>query len=815
MKFNGKDITELLGINRRNFIKLAVGGAVGTGLSPLPWKLTDDIAIWTQNWPWLSVPSVGRFNHVKSVCTLCRGGCGINVRKVDNRAVKIEGRTDYPVNPGGICPIGAGGLQLLYNESSRFTGPMKRIGPRGSGKFQDITWNEALNTLSGRISSLRKKGTCNALAAIDGNHYQSTMALLIEHLITSIGSPNYLRVPTSEDTSRMVDSLMQGSNLSTTYDLENSDYILSFGSGLLEGWGSPGRVLNAWGLWRSTPLKGKVKIVQIESRTSNTASKADQWVPARPGTETALALSIAHVMIKENLYDQDFVEKNTFGFTDWTSSNGMEHKGFKTIILEKYSPADMADITGIKAKTITSLAKDFARSKAPVAICGKGKGTLNGSVYEFMAIRALNALKGNINKPGGLIVREHIPLNPLPNIELDTISEKGLKNERIDLAGSEKYPFTHSLFNNFAKEILKEKESPIDTLLVFSANPAFTLPDGGAFRKALEKIPFIVSFSPYCDETAYMADLILPDHCYLEKMDDIVQPPGLHFQLYGLTKPVVDPVYNTKHTGDCIIQLARLLNGSIKDSFPWRNYEEILKIRAKGLFESKGGLTVYDSSSPFWKDILSRNEIKPDYKSFDDMWDKIKSGGLWYRPLCKVDNSGFQFNTPSGKFEFFSNRLASSIQGAEDKTCIPHFDPSSIKEKDHGFPLQMVPYELINFASGSVPSPPYTTKTLFEDQLLKNESFAEINTETADKYHLKDGDRVLIESAKGSVKVRVKISNGAMPGIVYLPLGLGHQAYDDFLKGKGVNPNEIISGCNDTISGHPVWWNTPVRLKKV
>ena len=127
MKSNGKDITELLAVNRRNFVKLAVGAAVGTGLSPLPWKLLDDAAIFSQNFPWVPVPEEGEVTKVKSHCSLCPGGCGIEVRKVGDRAVKIEGRTDHPVNPGGICPLGMGGLQLLYNENSRFTGPMKRL----------------------------------------------------------------------------------------------------------------------------------------------------------------------------------------------------------------------------------------------------------------------------------------------------------------------------------------------------------------------------------------------------------------------------------------------------------------------------------------------------------------------------------------------------------------------------------------------------------------------------------------------------------------------------------------------------------------
>ena len=824
MKFMGKDITELLRINRRNFIKASVGGAVGIGLSPLPWKFTDDVAIWTQNWPWLPVPPEGEYHSVKSICKLCTGGCGIEVRKVDDRAVKIEGRTDYPVNPGGICPVGAGGLQLLYNENNRFTGPMKRVGPRGSGKFQNIGWDEALDTLTGRISSLREKEKTNALAAVDGNPAQSTMSVMIERLVKSIGSPNYMRMACAEDTSRMADSLMQGNGGPTTYDLENSDFILSFGSGLLEGWGAPGRVINAWGIWRSSPQKGNVKIVQIESRASNTASKADKWLPARPGTETALALGIAHVIVKEGLYDRDFVENNTFGFSDWTSSEGEIHKGFGSMLTEEYSPEKVADITGIESKEITSLARDFARAKAPVALCGKGKGDLNGSIFEFMAVRALNALVGNINKTGGLFLHDPLPLASLPDIELDSIALNGLESRRLDRAYGEVYPFTHSMFKAFTDAILGKNESPIDTLLVFSSNPAFTLPDSGDFRRALEKIPFIASFSSYHDETAYMADLILPDHAYLEKRDDVIWPSGLQYPMYGLTRPVVDPVYDTKNSGDVIIQIAGRMGGSVKNSFPWKDYEEVLKARVKGLFDSGIGLTSYDNSTPPWKYSLAANYIRPDYNSFEEMWKRIKSGGFWYRPLNRNESPENLFNSPTGKFEFYSNGLAAEAKGTDlksmgvsatgDKAFMPHFESPHSEENVKAYPLQMVPYEMINLSSGPFPSPPYLSKTLFDDQLLKDDSFAEINPDTAAELDLKNGDSVIIESEKGKVTVRVNIFEGAMPGVVYMPLGLGHWAYDVFLKGKGVSPNDIIDGGTDPLSGHPVWWNTPVRIIK-
>ena len=388
-------------INRRHFIALLVGGAAGINATPLPWKFTDDIAIWTQNWPWVPVPPTGEFSHVKSVCTLCPGGCGIEVRKVDDRAVKIEGRTDYPVNPGGICPLGMGGLQLLYNESIRFTGPMKRVGPRGSGKFIDITWDEALSTIADRISDLRKQERPEAIAAIDGNPTMATMALMIERLLRAIGSPNYVRIPSADDTCRMTNLVMQGTEVPMAYDLENADYILSFGSGLLEGWGAPARVINAWALWHEHTAKRKTRIVQIESRASNTASKADQWLAPKPGTEAALALGLAHVIIKDHLFNADFVDAYSFGFNNWASSDGKNHMGYKTMVLNSYSPDQVAEITGLNPKDIVSLARDFAGAKAPIATCGKGKGYLNGSLYEFMAVQSLNALVGNINMPGG------------------------------------------------------------------------------------------------------------------------------------------------------------------------------------------------------------------------------------------------------------------------------------------------------------------------------------------------------------------------------------------------------------------------------
>ncbi len=833
MDWKGQDIKDRIAFNRRNFIKLVLGGAVGTALSPIPWKLADDSAIWTQNWPWLPVPPVGAVSHADTVCRLCPGGCGIEVRKVDHRAVKIEGRPEYPTNPGGICPLGAGGLQLLYNENIRFAGPLKRLGPRGSGEFVTVSWDQALKELVDRLADLRRQRRPDALVAVDGNPARSSMALLIQRFMEAFGSPNYTRIPDVEDTYALVNLLMEGDRGPMSYDLENADFVLSFGCGLLEGWGAPGRVLNAWGLWRSDPRKGKTTVVQVEARASNTASKADRWLAVRPGCEAALALGLAHVIITEGLYDKDFVDNHTFGFEDWIAEDGRARQGFKSMVLEHCAPAAIAKATGLDADLIVAVAKGFADAKAPIALCGKGKGNLNGDLYEFMAVQSLNALVGNINRSGGVLVH-HRPLpDPWPEIGLDAIASEGAKRARLDRAGTTAYPFSGSLLGNLAHAITTSVHSPVDTILVFSANPAYTLPDGGAFRSALKKVPYIVSFSPFRDETAAMADLVLPDHVYLEKADDVVWPTGLPHPFYALTQPVVEPLYDTRHSGETLIRLGKMLQGSIAEAFAWRGYEDVLKARARKLFESGRGETADATTSGGRNTRGGRGGPAAGDPSFEEMWRTLAAGGFWYQPRHDQEGRPPLFETPSGKFEFFSQRIETALRELtgggretalrdfgfrvdEHTACMPHYSASEAEgEKDRGkYPLLLLPYDLINISSGWLPNPPYLYKTLFDHQLRKEESFVELNPATAAEYNLKQGDRIVLESATAALEARVNLFEGAMPGVVFIPAGLGHTAYDPYQRDKGVNPNDIIAGGNDRLSGQLVWWSTRVRIKQ-
>ena len=789
--------------NRRNFIKFVAGGVGGTLLSPLPWKLIDDIAIWTQNWSWVPVPDRGKFSYINTVCTLCPGACGIQVRKVGSRAVKIEGRSDYPVNQGAVCPLGMAGLQVLYNEGIRWKAPMKRAGSRGSQEWKEISWDEAIDTLAARIKGLRDKGNPEKLAAVDGNQSRSTMALLIKRLLNSIGSPNYLRMPQEEDTHAMVNFLMQGINGPLAFDLENADFILSFGCGLLDGWGSPGRMLSVWRHWATNEQQYKTHIVQVDPRASNTATKADIWLAPFPGTEAALALGMAHVIIKEKLYSKEFINNHSFGFYDWFDEKGVEHKGFSGIVLGKYSPKNVENITGIKRRVIIEVARKFALADAPIALAGRGKGTFPGSLYEFMAVHALNALKGRVNNKGGILITDDVPLAPWADVEYDSVANNGLTKERLDRAGTLQYPFTRSLIHKFTEVINGSQSSPVDTLLLCSANPVHTMPDNQSFIEALAKIPFIVSFSPFMDETSMMADLILPDHSHLEKMVDIVRPTGIQYPCYALSQPVLKPLYRTRHSGDVIISLAKRIGGPVARSFQWTNFEEALKERVSGLYDAE------------------KNKVS---------WENVKKNGYWYIPGHSLSKRADIFKTPSKKFEFFSTEielalkaysrgksfddalldLGISIKG--DEVYMPHYEEIKSHGDKNKYPLLLLPIEFINLATGWIGNPPFLNKTLFDHQIKRGDLFVEVNPKTASHYDLTEGSRAMLQSPKGELSVRIHLFDGAMPGVIFIPFGLGHTAYDKYLKGKGVNPNEIIAPIEDPLSGQAVWWNTRVKV---
>ena len=788
-------------LDRRAFVKFIAGGVGGTLLSPLPWKLADDTAIWSQNWFWRPSPERGGATTVNTVCQLCPGGCGIRVRLIEEkRAVNIDGNPAHPISQGGICPLGAAGLQYLYGPS-RIETPLKQKGQRGDLKtLEPIGWDEAMEFLALKLRDMRQKA--RGLVCVSGKR-QGTVPELFARFLHAYGSPNYMLMPAAADAQSLGLFFSQGKSESIGYDLENAKMVLSFGSSYIEGWGTPSRMMQAFGGWRSDSNGGQTKVVQVETRGSLSASKADEWVAVAPGTEAALALGLAQVMVSEGSYNRGFVNQYTHGFDE-----------FSRLLRRSYTPEKVAAITGVPKERIVALAREFARTKPAVALSGWGQGRMQGSMYDFLAVQSLNALAGSLHKPGGVTRTPEPPLASWPSVVLDAMSLEGEKEPRLDGTSGSQYLKPTQLFYNFVNNLKEGNLYPAQMLWLYEANPAHDLADVKPFIEALSKIETVVSFSSFMDETTQLADLVLPGPTYLERLEDVPTPPGLQYATFGLSQPVLSPRFETRHPGDVLIQLAKSLGGGVASSFPWSDYETALKERVEGLAAAGSGQVADEPGSEPWKNGQGRN-LTPNYDSSDDLWEKLKEHSCWFDTSKAMPSWNSAFTTPSRKFEFYSQKMRQLGIRGNDLTYLPHFKVVEPAGDPNEYPLLLMPYETLIITNGPVANPPFMTKLLFDFQLKGNDSFVEINPKTAANLGLKEGDGVVLETERGALQARVHLTGAARPDVVFIPTGLGHSGFDSFIKGKGVNANEILMAQQDEVTGLASWWGTRVKISKI
>ena len=800
-------------LGRRAFLQFAAGAVGGTLLSPIPWQLMDDSAIWSQNWWFRPSPERGEITKAATICLLCDGGCGIQARLVNkSRAILLEGNPSNPVNAGGICPLGAAGLQFLY-APYRITQPMKQTKKRGDVTgLQPISWEEALKELGGKLAQLKSEGKAKTVAALTGQR-PSSMDALWQQFFRAYGSPNLFRMPSPSDSIELAAGLTTGKNVSLAFALESAAYVLSFGADLIEGWGAPARMQNAYALWRKEGNgKAATRIVQVASRCSLTAAKADQWVAVAPGTEAALALGIAHVLVKENLYDSDFVKDNVLGFEDWTDSQGKTRKGFKDLVLAAdYAPEAVSKRTGLEASKIRDLAKEFAAASNAVVVWGGGRGGLPGNVYDDLSFIALNALKGSFKSGGTITLAPSVPLGPLPDLAMDAAASRALAQQRLDLQQSPRAPLAGNSVYAFLDAAAKGTPYPINLLMVHEANPAYSLPETRLFLAALAKVGTLVSFSSFMDETAQQADLILPNPMALERVDDAVGIPGAPYAYYALASPILKAPTDTRHTGDVILGLAKDLRGGLAEALPWSDYKAYLQKRVEGLVASKKGIVAGKEGKEPWR-LQAGDLLEANYKDAADLWKKLASG------LCWVDAPGDflqTLDTPSGKLELALTALqAKGLAGGADLVYLPHFAQLAPSGDEKEYPLLLVSYRTMALANEYLPNPPFMTKNLWDFVLKGKELFVELNPQTAQPLGMSEGSQALLKTPQGEVSVRVHLSAAARAGTVYIPEGLGHTAYDQYIQDKGVNANSIIEVQMDPVTGLGTVWATRAQLRR-
>ena len=747
-------------MSRRTFLKAS--GATGlfifaTRLFHIKWpaKLAppppDDKGVVTEGW-------------TNTSCLNCPARCAISVRVVNGRAVRIMGNSLSRVSEGEICPRGHVGLQVLY-DPQRLDAPVKRTNPRkGRGVnpgWAPMSWDAALAEITDRMNSTRAAGA-ERLAIFTGLNARSDEDL-IERFARAYGTPNLIKddsveVP-AEKTGRM---LADGNYSSLAYDLGKTSYVLAFGASILESERPLARNLRMWGkMRRERPTRGKV--VVFDPRYPMTAAKSDEWVPVKPGTDAALALAIANVVISEGLYDRRFVADHVAGF-----------EAFRDRALRQYSPEQVAADTGIDAVTIRRIAREFGSTRPAVAWAGRGVSAWPNGTETVFAIHCLNALVGAIDQPGGILYQEAPPYRPMPDVNLDRIAEKGLQYERTEVFGP-----PNRVIDELRPRHIPAFPDPPTMGIGFNANLNMTgVP--GTWEKALMELPYYVHLSPVYDEMALYADIVLPSTTFLEQWGYDHSPPGSGFAELKLKQPVVELTRDLRNVADVVFAVAEKMGGSVGSSFTGigGSAKEFVRYRTDGILP------------------------------FNELTDK----GVWVGPDYQYGDYGRVLKTPSGKFEFESIHQTDRLGTPVFVRRLPGYERPSFQGDQPDYPLSLLSYQPVLAIESGRQNYPWAQEVFFVQHGVGWTSLAEVGRETAHSLGIRDGDDVWVESAFGRLKLKARVTDWLRPDCVAIARGQGHYAPGQWQYGIGVNPNDIIGVGFDQLSGQAALFNTKVRV---
>lgn len=718
-----------------------------------------------------------------AVCQLCSAGCGIAARVAQGRVVKLEGLPAHPVNRGALCPRGLAGLTELYHPD-RLLRPMKRIGRRGEGRFEPIAWEQAIARLVEPLRALRRRGEPHRVAWLDGPS-SGLSRQLIQRFLRTFGSPHDLELspPSGQlpvDAFRwMVDQ--EGEPL---YDLAQANFILSFGLDWLQTYPSPVEASRAYGLLRRGRADRRVRIVQVEPRFSVTAAKSDEWIPILPGQEGLLALGIAHVLIRERLFHEPFVQDNASGLEE-----------FARAVESHAAPEVVAQRTGVSVETIYRLAREFGLRK------GLAVGTRADLLTQW-AVMSLNGLVGNLDARGGILRRWEPEGLSLPaEAEPDQVAGHGLRAPA--LTSAEALPDV----------LLAQRSSPLDLVLISHANPCFLSPSSSRWVEALEQLPFMVSFASFLDETALQADLIVPLATALEQWQFVPAMASDGSVAVNISQPVVRPRGEARPMEEVIMQLAHALGPPVDQAFPWESMEGFVRERAQVLYESTQGTLLPQIIIPG----RARPEEEEPPTDFEEFWEQLLARGGVVWPAERAPWP--EFRTPSGQFELFPQQINDTLQSSPSLFVHPltpqgggiHEEDSSHAE----YPLQLYLYAPLAFLNGYGAHLPFLQQIAGSQLHEAWETWAELHPETAKQVGVRDGEPIRIASAHGTLHAKARVVEGVAPAVIAMPLGLGHTAPVHWAQGIGANPAQLVGRTLDRVTHQPLWQDTWVRIWKV
>ncbi len=698
----------------------------------------------------------------KGICGICPAGCWVEVGLEEGRLVDIKPDDSHPL--GMICRRGQHAPEIVYSEH-RLRYPMRRKGPKGTYEFERITWDEAYDLIVQRLNQIKEESGPEAVAIYTGRGaFELSLCDLFQpkgvavssasNVLFPFGSPNTMGVGALCYVSfaMLAPHVTMGRMLVNMFtDMENAEMLVVWGA-------NPATDSPPLDMYRlEAAAKRGADLVVIDPRHTETAVRTGaQWVPIRPGTDGALALSLIHVMIEEDRYDEDFAENWCHGFDELVT------------YVQHFRPEVVETITGVPAETIRDLARRICNATGACPVMYTGLEYSNSGIQAIRAVLSLFALAGHLDVPGGIglaMLDSHFPINrgcnqPNPNLD------RAAARDRFPL-------YSHyrgeSHASGLVDSVLKGEPYRIRALLIHGASLLTSWPQTALWRETLSKLDFQVCIDRQLTADAAYADVVLPATTMFEIDSYMVYGP-----IFRLREKIIEPVGEARNDYLIMAELAKRLGYG--DLYP-QSEEEMLRFVLQG-----SGYTLEDvKKAGGW---VKKPTPIMEYKK----WEK---GGL--RPDGQPG-----FDTPTGKFEIWSTVLEDYGYEPLPKYTEPVEGPQAQPELSRQFPLV--------FNSGARPHTDFRSQHHGIKGLAKDhpEPTVEINVEDARERDIKTGDLVEVRTPRGAVPFRARVTADIVKGAIECNMGggtpVGSKAWQQW------NVNELTDLANyDEISGFPVY----------
>ncbi len=641
---------------------------------------------------------------VRTNCRACgHGGCGVYVVTEDGIPVRVEGDKEHPVSKGYTCKKARGSV-LLQDHKDRLRHPLRRVGDRGEGKWETISWEEALTTIAGKLNQIKAESGAEVVCFAHGtgrdfHHY-------LYRVSNTFGTPNIMQPGHMCYLPRVAICKVLGMGVPfVDYD-NDPECLLVWGCNHLNSNADEYKAINM------AKTLGKAKIVVcIDPRRTKVSQKADYWLKIRPGTDAALAMGFLYVIVNENLYDKEFVEKYTTGFEQLKER------------LQKFTPEYVSEITWVPESDIIDVARLYATTKPAGLQWGVAVEQNVNCVDADRALLYLVALTGNLDIPGGNVLFDHSPVMTVPEFAL---ANKLSAEQKAKMLGADKYKLGASI-GRLTPHVLWDSildSEPYQTraLVSFANNTLLIRENSTRVLEAIKQLEFFVSIDVFHTPTTQMADIVLPAATWLEHntVADFWKNQGHSFPRVKVQEP----------PGEA-----------------WAD-KKILNELGKAL-----GLEEY-----FWDDV----EESLDYilEKAGTTWDEFKNTpGMTTPPrFRKHETEGF--GSADGKLEFYIHQYKDwgydPLPNYQEPDESPKSDPEFVKK----YPLVLTSGQRIyNFFGSDHRHSEFLRKT-HPDPLV------EIHPEDASARGIEHGDWISIESPRGKAKFKADVTDGIIPGIV-------------------------------------------------